>query len=1025
QMNLPFALHPPMPPAIQLPFRQVMQPPHLALRPWQPRNNGRLPAVLIPLHHLTSCTEFNVGLVGPWSCDPFLSKAFPQVALKLALGRIKKDPTVNQAHELKYTLCEEGCQTCQAIERFIGYEKRLSAFIGPLNPGYCDTASLLGKSWGKAVFSWACISDDLDNPRYHPTFARTLPSPASVLLAVLRHFSWAHVGIICSQEDLWVDTANKLATALRSRGLPVGVVTSTGKGDESAERAWAKIQAAGNIKVVILCMHSALLGGEDQGTLLTKAQELGLADGRYVFVPYDSLLYSLPYHNHSYFILENDRMFRAAYDAVLTVTLDVEKSTLGQEILSLDAWLGFGELWNALFFQVTPLFGTIYDAVYLVAKAFAKVGQHGVSSLSGTTLTQHVKNLNFAGFSRRIQTNSEGQPLAKYVILDTEGEGSQLFPTHLLVASSGLIQSLGKAVHFPRRGPPAADSSCWFDPDVLCIPGNVYSHRIIVCLFQSLCRHNNLYQQVVKGSKKLLLTLDDLTFVHTKLSRMVGVPCSHYIPPEPQLPQKERPSFSWALCPQMKDIRHENVTQFLGLLSDGGHSAMVMEYCSRGSLEDLLQNTDIKLDWLFKSSLLMDAIKGMKYLHHQEVCHGRLKSRNCLVDGRFVLKITDYGYGELLAAQQAFRIQPPAEELLWTAPELLRDPAMYPKGTFKGDVYSFGIILQEVILRGPPFCNSETPLKKPPPLCRPNVAPENTPLECIQLMKQCWSEVPDRRPTFDEILERFKTINRGKRTNIIDSMLKMLEQYSSNLEELIRERTEELETEKQKTEKLLTQMLPRSVAEALKSGATVEPEYFEEVSIYFSDIIGFTTISALSEPIEIVDLLNDLYTLFDAIIGHHDVYKVETIGDAYMVASGLPKRNGHRHAAETANMALDILSSVGSFQVRHLPGVPIRIRIGLHSGPCAAGVVGLIMPRYCLFGDTVNTASRIESTGLPFRIHISQSTMKTLRNLNEGYKMDFRGKTELKGKGLEDTYWLVGKKGFMKPLPCTPEVKPG
>uniref|UniRef100_A0A8D2IXN0 Guanylate cyclase n=1 Tax=Varanus komodoensis TaxID=61221 RepID=A0A8D2IXN0_VARKO len=970
----------------------------------------------IPLGLLPpACTEFNVGLVGPWSCDPFLSKAFPQVALKLALGRIKKDPTVNQAHELKYTLCEEGCQTCQAIERFIGYEKRLSAFIGPLNPGYCDTASLLGKSWGKAVFSWACISDDLDNPRYHPTFARTLPSPASVLLAVLRHFSWAHVGIICSQEDLWVDTANKLATALRSRGLPVGVVTSTGKGDESAERAWAKIQAAGNIKVVILCMHSALLGGEDQGTLLTKAQELGLADGRYVFVPYDSLLYSLPYHNHSYFILENDRMFRAAYDAVLTVTLQSGERSFYE---AFEAAKQRGEIMMNLEpeqVSVTPLFGTIYDAVYLVAKAFAKVGQHGVSSLSGTTLTQHVKNLNFAGFSRRIQTNSEGQPLAKYVILDTEGEGSQLFPTHLLVASSGLIQSLGKAVHFPRRGPPAADSSCWFDPDVLCIPGNVYSHRASL---HSCCLER---KQVVKGSKKLLLTLDDLTF-HGHFAETL-------IPPEPQLPQKERPSFSWALCPQMKDIRHENVTQFLGLLSDGGHSAMVMEYCSRGSLEDLLQNTDIKLDWLFKSSLLMDAIKGMKYLHHQEVCHGRLKSRNCLVDGRFVLKITDYGYGELLAT---LGLPEEARKLLWTAPELLRDPAMYPKGTFKGDVYSFGIILQEVILRGPPFCNSETPaeeiickLKKPPPLCRPNVAPENTPLECIQLMKQCWSEVPDRRPTFDEILERFKTINRGKRTNIIDSMLKMLEQYSSNLEELIRERTEELETEKQKTEKLLTQMLPRSVAEALKSGATVEPEYFEEVSIYFSDIIGFTTISALSEPIEIVDLLNDLYTLFDAIIGHHDVYKVETIGDAYMVASGLPKRNGHRHAAETANMALDILSSVGSFQVRHLPGVPIRIRIGLHSGPCAAGVVGLIMPRYCLFGDTVNTASRIESTGLPFRIHISQSTMKTLRNLNEGYKMDFRGKTELKGKGLEDTYWLVGKKGFMKPLPCTPEVKPG
>lgn len=148
------------------------------------------------------------------------------------------------------------------------------------------------------------------------------------------------------------------------------------------------------------------------------------------------------------------------------------------------------------------------------------------------------------------------------------------------------------------------------------------------------------------------------------------------------------------------------------------------------------------------------------------------------------------------------------------------------------------------------------------------------------------------------------------------------------------------------------------MAEALKVGGTVKPEYFDHVSLYFSDVVGFTTISANSEPIEVVDLLNSLYTLFDAIIGNHDVYKVllvhvmmrlwglyasqcniyyvrlqvETIGDAYMVASGVPVPNGNRHAAEIANMALDILSAVGTFKMRHMPDVPLRIRIGLHTG---------------------------------------------------------------------------------------------
>uniref|UniRef100_A0A8C2SXZ6 Guanylate cyclase n=1 Tax=Coturnix japonica TaxID=93934 RepID=A0A8C2SXZ6_COTJA len=962
--------------------------------------------VLLGITILTSPAHsfvLKIGLLGPWNCDPFFSKAFPHAAARLAVERISKDPSIDLGQRLDYVVLQEECETSRALVRFIDFGKTSSVFIGPLNPGFCEEATYLVENWNKAIFSWMCINYKLDSTTHHPAFARTLPSPTRVLFTIMKYFQLAHVGIIASNQAVWMDTSNKLASALRNQGLPVGIVTSMGKGEKGIEDTWNKIK---EVSVILLCMHSVLIGGEEQAALLKKAQEMGLTDGRYIFIPYDTLLYSLPYPNNSFYVLENDRKLQEAYDAVLTITLESGNRTFYDSFREAKE---NGEIASELEdTQVSPLFGTIYDAIYFMALAINGARRNG-AWVSGSNITEHTRNISFHGFSHWVETDSCGRWLCNYVVLDTDGHGSQLSPTHLLDMSSESVKPLGKNIHFPRGAPPKKDCSCWFDPDVLCSGGKK----------DKAVWHSILNSQLFRGPNKIMLTLEDLVFINPEMHKKVSFRCL-----------ADLVSCDSLVLFQMKDLRHENVNLFLGFFSDCGIFAIVTEYCSRGSLEDLLRNEDMKLDWMFKSSLMMDLIKGIRYLHHRDFAHGRLKSRNCVVDGRFVLKITDYGYNELLEAQKCPYVQPPPEELLWTAPELLRDPDMRRKGTFKGDIYSFAIILQEVVVRGPPYCTSELSaeeiikkVKKPPPLCRPNIAPEMAPLVCIQVMKQCWVEAPERRPTFEEVFHKFKTINKGKKTNIIDSMLRMLEQYSSNLEDLIRERTEELEIEKQKTEKLLSQMLPPSVAEALKTGGTVEPEYFDQVTIYFSDIVGFTTISALSEPIEVVDLLNDLYTLFDAVIGNHDVYKVETIGDAYMVASGLPKRNGNKHAAEIANMSLDILSSVGTFKMRHMPEVPVRIRIGLHSGPCVAGVVGLTMPRYCLFGDTVNTASRMESTGLPYRIHVSQSTVDTLRSLNEGYEIVPRGKTELKGKGVEDTYWLVGKRGFLKPLPKPPEIK--
>lgn len=296
------------------------------------------------------------------------------------------------------------------------------------------------------------------------------------------------------------------------------------------------------------------------------------------------------------------------------------------------------------------------------------------------------------------------------------------------------------------------------------------------------------------------------------------------------------------------------------------------------------------------------------------------------------------------------------------------------------------------------------------PPFRPTVTPLIPRVEELrELMKCCWEEKPEGRPDFHDIKKTMQRIlsNSGMKTNIFDNVVYMMEKYADNLEDLVSERTAQLVEEKKKTDALLDRILPRPVAEQLKRGKSVEAESFHDVSIYFSDIVGFTELSSESTPMQVVTFLNDLYTLFDEIISEFDVYKVETIGDAYMVVSGLPIRNGDNHAGEIARMALHLIDGVRQdFTVRHKPDHKIELRVGIHSGPVVAGVVGTAMPRYCLFGDTVNTASRMESTGEGLKIHISEATKTILENLG-GFVIEERGDVYLKGKGTVRTYWLV------------------
>ncbi|XP_066927600.1 speract receptor-like [Clytia hemisphaerica] len=484
----------------------------------------------------------------------------------------------------------------------------------------------------------------------------------------------------------------------------------------------------------------------------------------------------------------------------------------------------------------------------------------------------------------------------------------------------------------------------------------------------------------------------------------------------------------------MLDLSHENINPFLGIVLNPQSSNMIIyQYCPKGSLQDVLSNEDIKLDSTFLSSFVKDIVKGMVYLHHSSLkSHGRLKSCNCIVDSRWLIKITDFGTNFLRNGLDPLnKIDDNARYtgLLWTAPELLRMSNPLPRGTQKADVYSFGIILQEIITRSEPFAMHEldavdiirrVKAVSDPPF-RPAVqkyhaaqsfSDSNSSNEMYQLMLNCLTEDPTERPTFSETRRFMKKMSHGKETNVFEHMVVMLEKYSNHLEKVVEDRTKQLIVEKKKTDDLVHRMLPKFIADQLKNNGSVEAEWYDEVTVYFSDVVGFTTISGKSTPMQVVDFLNDLYTLFDNVISTYDAYKVETIGDAYMVVSGLPVRNGHLHAAQIADLSLHLLRAVDEeFVIRHQPQNKLRIRIGLHSGAVAAGVVGLTMPRYCLFGDTVNVASRMESNGIALRIHISQQTKDLLESHNDNYHIEPRDqKVELKNVGIVQTYWLNEKK---------------
>ncbi|EFX72574.1 hypothetical protein DAPPUDRAFT_201000 [Daphnia pulex] len=944
--------------------------------------------------------------------------------------------------------------------------KSIDVFLGPVCEYVISPVAKYAGVWNIPLLTAAAQADGFTHkqPNY-PLLTRMMGSyreVGAVMVQILARFDWRVVGMLFHNHDVGKGAGNSpchfalaaVYSQLEKQGHK-SIHKSFDETNSSVNFTQLLLHIGERSRIVVLCAAPRKIKD-----IMLAAQELNMvASGEYVFFNIElrnsNNVTLKPWYNKSETDEQNQRSKRA-YEALLTVSARVPDTEQYRDF-SDEVKRIAREEFNYTYDEdpVNPFVAAFHEAVLLYAIALNETLAAGGDVSNGTAITSRMWGRTFVGISGNVSMDENGDRNADYSLLDMDPiTGIFQVVANCYGVSKQLVDVPGRRIHWAgdRNGPPPDTPPCGFDntkcPDntmpIYAIVTIVLSSVVVVLIVTSAFIYRHYKEEAEIASMTWKIAWNEVVlFSGDRTGRSSGgaaggpsgsnlsTETTGNFPSDKQLfiqtanykgmvvAVKAIPKSKVELnrpllleLKRMKDVTHDHLVRFIGASVTAPHCCLLTEYCPRGSLEDILENDQIQLDAMFRRSLIHDITKAMAYIHSTEIrSHGNLKSSNCVVDSRFVLKVTDFGLHSLRVAaddddanddQNSYAYW---KRKLWTAPELLRIERPPPEGTPKGDVYSFAIITHEILVRHGPFYLADNHLSPRgkvnqvnKPAFRPAIDDDLGDEEVVQMMKRCWVEDPNERPDFPVLKATIRRLNKDNESgNILDNLLSRMELYANNLEQLVEERTADYLEEKQRCEELLYQLLPKPVASQLIAGQSVLAETFDNVTIYFSDIVGFTALSAESAPLQVVDLLNDLYTCFDSIIENFDVYKVETIGDAYMVVSGLPVRNGNLHAREIARMSLRLLQAVGHFRIRHRPNDQLKLRIGLHSGPVVAGVVGLKMPRYCLFGDTVNTASRMESHGLALKIHVSPATKALLDSFGT-FRLELRGDIEMKAR---------------------------
>ncbi|KAK5965719.1 Guanylate cyclase, partial [Trichostrongylus colubriformis] len=409
---------------------------------------------------------------------------------------------------------------------------------------------------------------------------------------------------------------------------------------------------------------------------------------------------------------------------------------------------------------------------------------------------------------------------------------------------------------------------------------------------------------------------------------------------------------------QLRNLSNSNLNQFIGISFNQCRELMVVwAYCPRNSLDDIIFEKDRRFGRNFQCSFLKHILKGLQYIHGSSIgFHGALYLSNCVVDANWVVKLTDFGIQEIiwdkmlhkeLSCYQEVDVDHLPLKYLQYSPEVLRNvlaEGLLGHGSQKSDIYQLGMIIYQILFHERPFAEKTnyTPKEMALLICDGLRGGPDQPfypaipeqhdysLRLLSVMQQVLSGI---RSLLDHYLLISSVAHFRGKGNVIDQMARIIDDYSENLELMVQQRTKALEASLLRTENLLFHIMPKNIADGLRMGVTIHSQMHPCVSMLVADICKFTELCESTIPVQVIDILQDLYSSFDKIISEYQVFKVENVGDTYLLASGLDEVPNH------------LCEFVEGYEIKHTSISKLRVKFGIHSGSVASGILGSTAPR--------------------------------------------------------------------------------